>query len=230
MLDGTAIAGSKSCKFNISQNFIKACSPTSGRVREKIPTDYDWSVSVDCLLPSSTLSVSLTDKLIGGTKCLLFFTDGSGQNRAGYVYVKSCDESGSVGSLATFSASFESSGPLYKYQTPVPAYFQEGDGIGIDVSNNTFSFNGTGNTYGIGFTVPNTSTAIIKARSEWAIVDLPFDDNLKTAVGHSDTQPFEGHEVAVGSASATLTLLAGTYTILQDYRVLQPFSVTILTE
>ena len=113
-IDGVPVAGSKSCQFQISQNFIQACAPTEGRTKRKIPTDYDWSISVDCLIPSSTLSVSLVDKLIEGTRVLLTFTDGSGQNRAGFAYVKSCDESGSVGSLAKFSASFEADGSLYK--------------------------------------------------------------------------------------------------------------------
>ena len=115
-LDGVAIAGAKSCRLSISQEFLKACSPTASRTFDKIPTTYDWGVSADCLIPASTLSVSLTDKLIAGTKCMLTFTDGSGQNRAGWVYVKNCDEAGPIGSLATFSASFESTGELYKYE------------------------------------------------------------------------------------------------------------------
>lgn len=113
-IDGVPVAGSKSCQFQISQNFISVCPPTARRVFNKKPTTYDWSMSVDCLIPSSTLSVSLVDKLIEGTRVLLTFTDGSGQNRAGFAYVKSCDEGGSVGSLATFSAYFESDGALYK--------------------------------------------------------------------------------------------------------------------
>ena len=124
-LDGVAVAGAKSCSLQLSQNFIEACAPNSGRVHEKIPTTYEWSVSVDCLVPNSNLPVSLKDKLIAGTKCLLTFTDGDGDNRAGFVYVKSCDEGGTVGSLATFKASFEPSGALYKY-TQVNLAFDQG--------------------------------------------------------------------------------------------------------
>ena len=134
-LDGVPVAGAKSCQFQISQNFIKACSPTEGRTKRKVPTDYDWSMSVDCLIPSSTLSVSLVDKLIAGTRVLLTFTDGSGQNRAGFAYVKSCDESGSIGSLAKFSASFEADGSLYKYTGYTPDAFKEGDKVQIRVIN-----------------------------------------------------------------------------------------------
>ena len=139
-LDGVPIAGAKSCKFNIAQNFLKACSPTDGRAKNKIPTDYDWSVSCDCLIPNSNPPVSLKDKLIAGTKCLLTFTDGDGDNRAGFVYVKSCDEDGTIGNLAKFSASFESSGALYKYVKYTPALFTEGNGAGIVISNNTLTY------------------------------------------------------------------------------------------
>lgn len=114
-IDGTAIAGAKSCSFEISQEFLKVCSPTASRVFDKIPTTYDWSMSVDCLIASSSLPKNLTDLLIQGTKVLLTFTDGSNQMRAGYAYVKSCKQTGSVDSLAKFSASFESSGELYNY-------------------------------------------------------------------------------------------------------------------
>ena len=45
-----AVAACKSCSFDISRNYISACSPTSGVTKKKIPTDYDWSVSCDCLV------------------------------------------------------------------------------------------------------------------------------------------------------------------------------------
>ena len=115
-LDGVAIAAAKTCSLDMDQSFLEACSPVSGRTHTKIPTTYDWGVSVDGLIAnSSSPTVSLQDRLIEGTKCLLTFTDGSGNRRAGFVYVKSCKESGPVGGLATYSASFESTGPLYRY-------------------------------------------------------------------------------------------------------------------
>ena len=135
-INGMPIAGAKSCQFQISQNFISACSPTEGRTKRKVPTDYDWSMSADCIIPSSTLSFSLVDKLIAGTRVFLTFTDGSNQKRAGWAYVKSCDESGSVGSLAKFSASFEADGALYKYRKIEPSAFTEGMDRLIDFGNN----------------------------------------------------------------------------------------------
>lgn len=125
-LDGVAVAAAKTCSLDLDRSFLESCSPVSGQVHTKIPTTYDWGVSVDGLIAnSSSPTVSLEDKLIEGTKCLLTFTDGSGNRRAGFVYVKSCKESGPVGGLATYSASFESTGPLYKYMQ-VNLYFDQG--------------------------------------------------------------------------------------------------------
>ena len=128
-LDGVAVAAAKTCSLDMDQSFLEACSPVSGRTHTKIPTTYDWGVSVDGLVANnSSPTVSLQDRLIAGTKCLLTFTDGSGNRRAGFVYVKSCKESGPVGGLATYSASFESTGPLYKYIQVNLEFYQGTDG------------------------------------------------------------------------------------------------------
>ena len=115
MMDGEVMAGAKTCNLDISQSFITACSPTEARVMEKIPTTYEWGISVDFLMPNSELPNQLTNYLIEGKKVFLTFTDGSDQKRAGFAYIKSCKQSGSIGSLATFSATFETTGALYRY-------------------------------------------------------------------------------------------------------------------
>lgn len=119
-VDNTIVAASTGCKLNLSQEFLKVCSPAGGRTMEKIPTTYDWGLSVDCLVGTSAYANSLMDKLIAGTKCFVTFTDSSNQKRAGYCYVKSCDENGPVAGIANFSVSFESSGPLYCYSEQTP--------------------------------------------------------------------------------------------------------------
>ena len=52
IIDGIQVAGAKSCEFDISQEFITACSPTNGRVLIKIPTTYDWSKQLTEMLQS----------------------------------------------------------------------------------------------------------------------------------------------------------------------------------
>ena len=148
-IDGVPVAAAKNCKLDISQEFIKVCSPTGGRTMDKIPTTYDWSVSVDCLYPSSTMPCDLTDRLIRGTKALLTFTDGSGNRRAGFVYVKRCDYSGNINSLATFNASFESTGPLYYYTMHQATEMKVGGcQISLTSSGVAYDFNASQNPYG----------------------------------------------------------------------------------
>ena len=209
-LDGVAIAGAKSCDIDIQQDFITACSPTYGRTMEKIPTTYDWGVSVGCLIPSSTLSVSLIDKLIAGTKCLLTFTDGSGQNRAGWVYVKDCKESGSVGSLATFSASFESTGPLYKcafYNNG--SWPQEADGWELSIFNNAIRVDqpvgGGGDIYMVQVSPGQDGTIYIFTSAIWAASIGKNVNELSQYLYHNDPQDFENAIDAFKQGNGTLT-------------------------
>lgn len=105
------IAAAKSGDFDISQDFIKACAPNSGRTFQKIPTTYEWSVSSDCLMATSQYAKQLIDAVRNGTKYTLQFIV-CGFKVVGDVYVKSCRIQSSKGSLAKLAVSFESSGPL----------------------------------------------------------------------------------------------------------------------
>lgn len=105
------IAAAKSGDFDISQDFIKACAPNSGRTFQKIPTTYDWSVSSDCLMADSQYAKQLIDAARNGTKYTLQFIV-CGFKVVGDVYVKSCRIKSSKGSLAKLDVSFESSGDL----------------------------------------------------------------------------------------------------------------------
>ena len=221
-LDGVAIAGAKSCKFNASQDFIKACSPTSGRVNKKIPTTYDWGVSCDCLIPSSNLPTDLTDKLIAGTRCLLTFTDKSGQFRAGWVYVKNCDQGGTVGSLATFSASFESDGALYKYL--YNETFTEGEKTIMRINNDSIQLGSSliNNVYGV--QISGISKVTLVANGVVAITNAPFNAAMKAQFEMSDPPIINNNLVfaaVVGQNETTVTLdSTKTYTILSNGRCL----------
>ena len=124
-----AIAACKSCNFSISQNFIEACSPTSGRAKKKIPTDYGWSVSCDCLVANPQHAKQWINAVKNGTELTLQFIMG-GFKVVGKAFVKSCDPKGAKGSLANLSVQFEGS-------------------EGIDTDDQTWDFiNGTLYTYG----------------------------------------------------------------------------------
>lgn len=207
-IDGVPVAGSKSCQFQISQNFIQACAPTEGRTKRKIPTDYDWSISVDCLIQISTMSVSMVDKLIAGTRVLLTFTDGSGQNRAGFAYVKSCNIGGSVGNLATFSASFESDGALYKY-TPYNngSYPQEGEGFVLDIYRDDIYFDYDGQRQGGPYVVevnPNKQgTIYIFTHDVWSILGGQTLEDVEYWLGHHDSQSLEINTTKFGDSNSS---------------------------
>ena len=218
-IDGTPIAGAKSCQFQISQEFLKVCSPTDGRTFSKVPTTYDWSMSVDCLIPSSTLSVSLVDKLIEGTRVLLIFTDGSGQKRAGFAYVKSCDESGSVGSLAKFSASFEADGELYKYSMySVTKWEDHEGGFNIDPEHSEyiiFNYDHHYRIWGVQIIVSKPSKLLtFYADGLLAVYNASYND-IKYAINNYDQQYLdEKLKYYLDSEEDVVNLTSGTYTVL----------------
>ena len=103
-----AVAACKTCGFDISQNFIEACSPTSGRTKKKIPTDYGWSVSCDCLVANPQYAKQWIDAVKNGTELTLQFLM-VGFKIVGKAFVKSCKSNGAKGSLANLSVQFEGS-------------------------------------------------------------------------------------------------------------------------
>ena len=218
-IDGTPRAGAKSCQFQISQEFLNVCSPTEGRTFGKVPTTYDWSMSVDCLIPNSSFSVSLVDKLIAGTRVLLTFTDGSGQKRAGFAYVKSCDESGSVGNLATFKSSFESDGELYKYSTQSVTKWQDHEGgFTIDPENpNKILFNRDHHysIWGVQIIVSKPSKLLTDyADGLLAVYNASYND-IKNAITNNDQQYLdEKFKYYLDEEEDVVNLTAGTYTVL----------------
>ena len=103
-----AVAACKSCSFDISRNYISACSPTSGVTKKKIPTDYDWSVSCDCLVANPQYAKQFLDALKVGKELTLQFMV-VGFKIVGKAFVKSWKANGAKGSLANLSVKFEGS-------------------------------------------------------------------------------------------------------------------------
>ena len=212
-IDGVPVAGSKSCQFQISQNFINVCSPTASRVLNKKPTTYDWSMSVDCLIPNSAIPEVLTDVLIEGTRVLLTFTDGSGYNRAGFAYVKSCEEYGSVGSLAKFSASFEADGALYKYIQYNATNFSEGNNVRMSLSGDAISFTFNSPTHsklqGVEINNIRNGKLYIISPFLWAIYNDTFS-NIKSLLAEQQA-PSSTSLIAKGQDVAIVDLSANEY-------------------
>ena len=114
-LNNTAIAAAKSCSFKIQQNFLEACSPTSGRTKKKIPTDYSWDLSCDCLMATPAYADSIVEMAKNGTEVTIQFYDLTlGLYRYGNAYVANANIDGPVGSLSKLSISLTGSEELNK--------------------------------------------------------------------------------------------------------------------
>ena len=232
-LDGTAIAAAKSCRVSVSQNFIQACSPTSGRVMTKIPTSYDWSISVDCLIANSAAPGTLINYLRSGKKFLLSFTDGAGQKFAGYAYVKSCEEAGSIGSLATFSASFESSDALFQYTETKAETFQDGEGVEITSTDTTVTYefaSEQGNTKGVAIRPVKAAKLYIVMDDSYAVYQMSFA-NVKANLHSQATATLNAALVGCGNRiGKVFSLTANTdYTVLMNDHAIEN-KLYILTE
>lgn len=202
-LDGVAIAGAKSCQLEMTRQFLQTCSPTESQVLDKIPTLYDWSVSCDGLIPASSLTSGLEDKLIAGTKCFITFTDSLGNNRAGFVYVKSCRQSGSVGSLATYSVSFESTGAIYKYTEYTTADFAGAGTCSISVNSSgdvTWSFT-SGTIKETAFSSVSFRTCYIIANGAWVVLSSTSESDVRGYINTGNTQSLNSKKYDAGNAS-----------------------------
>ena len=119
-LNNTAIAAAKSCSLKVQQNFIEACSPTSGRTKKKIPSDYSWDLSCDCLIATPAYANSIIDMVKNGTEVTVRFYDTTyGINREGKAFVASATIDGSVGSLSKLSISLTGSEELETYKEEI---------------------------------------------------------------------------------------------------------------
>lgn len=229
-LDGVALAAAKTCSLDLDQSFLEACSPVSSRTHTKIPTTYDWGVSVDGLVANnSDPTVSLQDRLIAGTKCLLTFTDGPGNRRAGFVYVKSCKESGSVGNIATYSASFESTGELYDYEIRNTAEFNEGHNKLMYIDNGQIILNEDQDYHIYGVQISRADKVILMTDDDIAaITNAPFNAAMKSEIYHKDPQIINANLIyAATTEPFTVVDLDSrkTYTVLTNY---SPYRMILL--
>lgn len=126
-IGSNAIAAAKNCTLNISQSFIEAASPVSGRTTTKIPTRYAWTLSADGLVGANDNTADLMNLLIAGTPVTLRFRDPDmWMDFTGTAYVESISVGGNVGALSTYSLQLTGSGALastpYETITLNPTY------------------------------------------------------------------------------------------------------------
>lgn len=111
-MNGTAIAGAKSCEINIQCDDIEITSASSGPWREFLAGRKEWSVSCGFLIPASGTPLKSEAAMVNTTVTLTVQSGRSGDTLSGSAIVKSWKASGTVGNLAQGSFQFKGNGAL----------------------------------------------------------------------------------------------------------------------
>ena len=109
-VNGTAIAGAKSCRLQISGEHIERASATNADWREFIAGRKTWTVACDHLLPRTGTPLRSSAAMVNTVVTLTVGVDQD--TLSGSAIVKTWEVSGAVGTLAVGSFQFQGSGPL----------------------------------------------------------------------------------------------------------------------
>lgn len=111
-VNGTAIAGARSCDINISGEDIEVASSTQSKWREFLAGREEWSVTCNHLLPASGTPLKSSAEMVNTTVTIRMESGRSGDVLTGQAIVKSWRSTGTLGNLAQGTFSFRGSGPL----------------------------------------------------------------------------------------------------------------------
>lgn len=111
-VNGTAIAGARSCDINISGEEIEIASATQSKWREFLAGREEWSVTCSHLLPASGTPLKSSAAMVNTTVTIRMESGISGDVLTGQAIVKSWRTTGTLGNLAQGTFSFRGSGPL----------------------------------------------------------------------------------------------------------------------
>jgi predicted secreted protein len=110
MVDGAAIAGTKSNEMQVGAEMIEIASPTNGDWSAFISGRKEWSVTSNWLV---TAVPDIKRALrIGATVTIRIIGRGQTKGLAGTAIVQKCAQQYVRGNLASGSFSFQGSGPL----------------------------------------------------------------------------------------------------------------------
>lgn len=116
-MGGRVIAAQRTCNLNMQQDTIEVCSPVSGAWREYIPSTIGWDISCDGLIYAPEYADELMEVLTSRQKVRLSYYDPELRIvRSGYAIPTGLQQGASINSLATYSLSFQGSGPLEKVE------------------------------------------------------------------------------------------------------------------
>lgn len=111
-VDGTAIAGAKSCEINVDGEQIETASPSKGTWRTFLAGRKEWSVSCGFLIPASGTPLKSEAAMVNTTVTLTVQSGLSGDTLTGSAIVKAWKASGTIGNLSQGSFQFRGNGAL----------------------------------------------------------------------------------------------------------------------
>ena len=111
-VNGTAIAGARSCDINISGEEIEVASATQSKWRVFLTGREEWSVTCNHLLPASGTPLRSSKNMVNTTVTIRMESGRYGDVLTGQAIVKSWRTTGTLGNLAQGTFSFRGSGPL----------------------------------------------------------------------------------------------------------------------
>ena len=111
-VNGTAIAGAKSCEITVDGEQVEIASPTQGSWREFLTGRNEWSVSCGHLVPASGTPLKSSIQMVNTTVTLTIQTGLSGDTVSGSAIVKKWGANGAVGNLVQASFQFRGNGAL----------------------------------------------------------------------------------------------------------------------
>lgn len=111
-VNGTAIAGARSCDINISGEEIEVANTTKDKWRVFITGREEWSVTCNHLLPASGTPLRSSKNMVNTTVTIMMESGRYGDVLTGQAIVKSWRTTGTLGNLAQGTFSFRGSGPL----------------------------------------------------------------------------------------------------------------------
>lgn len=111
-VNGTAIAGAKSCEINVEGEQLETASPDTGTWRTFLAGRKEWSVTCGYLIPAAGTPLRSEAAMVNTTVTLTMQSGMSGDTLTGSAIVRTWRASGNIGNLAQGSFQFRGNGVL----------------------------------------------------------------------------------------------------------------------
>ena len=111
-VNGTAIAGAKSCEINVEGEQLETASPDTGTWRTFLAGRKEWSVTCGYLIPAAGTPLRSEAAMVNTTVTLTMQSGMSGDTLTGSAIVRTWRASGNIGNLAQGSFQFRGNGAL----------------------------------------------------------------------------------------------------------------------